>query len=299
LLFAGKGGVGKTTLACATAIRLARQQPGRQVLLLSADPAHSLSDCLTLPVGPQETRIGPGLTAIELDAEAEFEQLRQQYIDEVASFFGSLAGQGTLDLAFDREVIERMIDFSPPGLDELMALTRAMSFLEAGPYELLVIDTPPTGHLMRLLELPELIQEWLKVFFDLLLKYRKLLRLPRIADFMVDMSKKTKSLRALLADPKRSQLYAVSILTEMSFEETRSLLATCKRTGIGVPVLFLNLATPPSDCPLCRAVARAEAAVRHSFAEAFPDVHQPVVYRCSEPRGPDRLAELGQELYAQ
>ena len=116
LLFAGKGGVGKTTLASATALRLARECPGKEVLLFSADPAHSLSDCLAMPVGPCEARICPGLTAIEVDAEAEFGRLKQQYVDEVTAFFTSLTGDAALDVAFDRDVVERIIDLAPPGL---------------------------------------------------------------------------------------------------------------------------------------------------------------------------------------
>lgn len=297
LLFAGKGGVGKTTLASATALRLARECPGKEVLLFSADPAHSLSDCLAMPVGPCEARICPGLTAIEVDAEAEFGRLKQQYVDEVTAFFTSLTGDAALDVAFDRDVVERIIDLAPPGLDEVMALTRAMDLLHGKQYHILVIDTPPTGHLVRLLELPGLIQDWLKVFFDLLLKYKNVLQLPRIAELMVDLSKNTKALRALMADPHQSQLYAVSTLTDLALQETRGLLSACGHVGIHVPALLLNLATPPSPCPLCSELAEAEAATCTQFEKAFPELHRSVVYRCGDPRGPDRLTELGQALY--
>ena len=66
---------------------------------------------------------------------------------------------------------------------------------------------------------------------------------------------------------------------------------------IGVPVLFVNLATPGSDCPLCSALRRRESRVEQEFRDAFPGTHQAVVYRCGEPRGLDRLAELGRALY--
>jgi len=297
LLFAGKGGVGKTTLASATALRLAQEYPGREVLLFSTDPAHSLSDCLRLPIGPRETPVAPGLTALEIDAEEEFAKLRSRYADEVAALFSSLTGGAGLDLAFDREVIESILNLSPPGLDEVMALARAMELLEAGTYDLLVLDTPPTGHLVRLLELPDLIRDWLKVFFGLFLKYKSILRLPETSDLLVALSKRLKALRAILLHPEKGQLYAVSILTEMSREETWDLLAACHRTGIHVPVLFLNLATPPGDCSLCQTLARAEATVRHTFEDGFAHLQQPVVYRCGDLRGVDRLAELGQALY--
>ena len=77
LIFAGKGGVGKTTLACATAVRLAREFPGKEILLFSTDPAHSLAACLEAPLGPQPVRLGPGLTAMEIDAPGEFAALKK------------------------------------------------------------------------------------------------------------------------------------------------------------------------------------------------------------------------------
>lgn len=73
----------------------------------------------------------------------------------------SLTGGGTADLPFDRQVVQHLFDLAPPGLDELMALTRIVELLGEDRPGTLVIDTPPTGHLVRLLESPQLIQEWL------------------------------------------------------------------------------------------------------------------------------------------
>jgi len=297
LLFAGKGGVGKTTLASATAFRLAREYVGREVLLCSIDPAHSLSDCLGTYVGPHEVRLTCGLSAMEIDAEAEFKDLKTRYADDVAAFFGSLTGKTTVDLAFDREVIQRLMDLSPSGLDEVMAFTRVMELMERGKYDIFVLDTAPTGHLIRLLELPELIQDWLRVFFALLLKYKNVFQLQGISELLVGLSKRTKALRCLLADPQRAEVCAVSILTEMAFEETCDLLAFCRRTGIRVSALFLNLAASRAECPTCRTLAEGESKVRRRFQDSFTDIPQTLVYRWGEPRGPDGLAELGQAIY--
>ncbi len=327
LLFAGKGGVGKTTLACATALRLAQAYPDKEVLLFATDPAHSLSDCLGVPIGPHEVRLRPGLTAMEVNAEAEFEKLKQFYADEVKGFFSTVVDGAAVSLEFDREVAQRILDLSPPGLDEVMALLRAVALLEAKKYELFVLDTAPTGHLIRLLEMPELIQSWIKVMFGLLLKYKNVLRLPRLVEFLVNLSKQLKLLRSLLADPSTGQLYVVSILTEMALEETRDLVGACQRIDIRVPAIFLNLATPSPQplspagergrtqplslaagergrgeggtCSLCAAVAEAEKRVRIRYEETFAEVPHTVVYRCDEPRGMDRLARLGQALYGE
>jgi len=214
LIFAGKGGVGKTTLACATALRMARDPGGGEVLLFSTDPAHSLSDCLDVRIGPEPTRLAPGLTAMEIDARAEFETLKKQYAEELEGFFSAVSAN--LDLTFDREVMERVMDLSPPGLDEVMALTAAMGFLAQGRYHVFILDSAPTGHLIRLLETPELIEQWLKVFFNLFLKYKNVFRLPGISQRLVRISKNLKLLRATLRDSGQSALYAVTLLTEMA-----------------------------------------------------------------------------------
>ena len=295
LLLAGKGGVGKTTLACATALRLAHDLPGKEVLLFSTDPAHSLSDCLEMEIGAQPTRVSSGLTAVEIDAQAEFDALKTQYQEELGNFLQSVLPN--LDLEFDREVMERILDLSPPGLDEIMALTRVMDFLTQGNYDLLILDSAPTGHFIRLLELPELIEQWLKVFFGLFLKYKKIFRLPKISQRLVKMSKQLKLFRALLTNPTRSALYAVSILTEMAFQETLDLAAAGERIGVSVPMLFLNLATPASACPLCAALHRRESQMEAKFQQAFPGIRQTLVYRQGEPRGLPRLQKLGQAMY--
>ncbi|MCX5822131.1 MAG: TRC40/GET3/ArsA family transport-energizing ATPase [Deltaproteobacteria bacterium] len=295
LVFAGKGGVGKTTLACATALRLARAYTGKRILLFSADPAHSLADCLNMPLGPKPVQAAPGLWAMEMDATADFVALKNQYRKELAQFLSQL--MPNLDLTFDREVMERIMDLSPPGIDELMALAAVMDFLTPEGYDLLVLDAAPTGHLIRLLELPEIIEGWLKAFFSLFLKYRKIFRLPGISERLIKLSKDLKRLRAILRDPSQAALYATSILTEMSFAETTDLVAACGRLEIPVPRLFLNMATPDGPDPLCRSLFQRESAVRGKFALTFPGISRPVVYRQSDPRGIENLNALGQILY--
>ena len=293
LLFAGKGGVGKTTLACATALRLAGDFPEKRILLFST--THSLAGCLDLPVGATPTPVFAGLSAVQINAQAEFEALKSLYQKELDEFLRSLLPHA--DLAFDREVMERILDLSPPGLDEVMALTGLVELLAKDAYDVIILDSAPTGHLIRLLELPQLIDEWLKVVFGVFLKYKRIFRPLKITDRLVKMSKGIRQLRGLLSDPRRSTVFGVTILTQMAFEETSDLLAACKRMGIAAPALFLNLATPPSPCPLCSALRRGEQEIRRQFRAAFPDRRQTLVYRQGEPRGLRDLQRLGETLY--
>jgi arsenite/tail-anchored protein-transporting ATPase len=295
LIFAGKGGVGKTTLACATALHLAQNSPARRVLLFSTGPAHSLANCLDMPLDSQPKLVCPGLTAMEIDSEAEFRALKDQYAGDVQKFLESISSN--YDLTFDREVLERVLDLSPPGLDEVMGLTGVMALLGSRQYDVLVLDSAATGHLIRLLELPEIISQWLRVFFDLFLTYEQVFRLTNFSQKLVSMSKNLKKLRQLLSDPTHSALYAVSIPTEMAFEETQDLLAACRRLGIGVSGIFLNQVTSPSDCTLCSALHGRESRIRRKLEAAYPDKEISVVYHGGEIRGVGRLRELGGALY--
>ena len=295
LLFAGKGGVGKTTLACATAVRMAREMLPKEIFIFSTDPAHSLSACLDVHIGPRPTRLAAGLTAMEIDAQAEFETLKTQYSEELEKFLSSLAGN--LDLTFDREVMERVMDLSPPGLDEVMALTLIMEFLATDQYHVFILDAAPTGHLIRLLETPELIDQWLKALFDLFLKYKRIFRLPKISGRMVRISKDLKRLQTLLKDPTRSALFTVTIPTQMAFEETKDLIDACGRIGIHTPVIFINLATPDSKCPLCTNLYQRESMVKEKLQHTFSEMHQTMIYHRGEPRGLEQLGELGKALY--
>ncbi len=295
LLFAGKGGVGKTTLACATAVRMAREMVPKEVFIFSTDPAHSLSACLDVRIGPRPTRLAAGLTAMEINAQAEFETLKNQYSDELENFLSSLSSN--LDLTFDRDVMERLMDLSPPGLDEVMALTLIMEFLANDQYHVFILDAAPTGHLIRLLETPELIDQWLKVLFDLFLKYKRIFRLPKISGRMVQISKDLKRLQTLLKDPAQSALFTVTIPTQMAFEETKDLIDACARIGIHAPVIFINLATPDSKCPLCTNLYQRESKVKEKLQQTFSQMHQTMIYHRGEPRGLEQLGELGSALY--
>jgi arsenite-transporting ATPase len=295
VLFAGKGGVGKTTLSCATAVRLARDFPERRILLFSTDPAHSLSACLQAEIGPRPTALLAGLTAMEIDARAEFAKLKARYAEDLARFLESLT-RG-FDLTFDRVVLEKMMDMAPPGLDEIMALTRIMEFLARDSYDLFVLDCAPTGHLIRLLELPEIVNDWLKAFFNLFIKYERILRLPGFAEELVGISRNLKRLRELLRNPAASVLYAVSVPTRMALEETKDLADACGRMGMAVPLVFLNLMTPPGDCRLCSSLRRRELLVAESFRRIFPEKRQTLVYRQPELAGAERLEKFGRRLY--
>jgi arsenite/tail-anchored protein-transporting ATPase len=294
-IFAGKGGVGKSTLACATALRLHQEYPGKEVLLISSDPAHSLTACLGVTIGPKPARVLPGLTALEIDAAAAFATLKKQFRKELANLWESTGNN--LALPFDRVVMEQLMDLTPPGLDEIIALTRIVDFLEQGKYDLLVLDTAPTGHLLRLLELPELIGQWLKEMFGLFLRYRLSCHLPKLSQQLVKLSKGLKQLQSLWQNPDRSALMLVTIPTKLALEETADLAEACERLDLRVRGGFLNLLTPAGHCPLCSARNRIETRILANFQKIFKGKPLTLIYQNTEPKGIEALTALGESLY--
>lgn len=295
VLFAGKGGVGKTTLASATALHL--RAAGREVILLSTDPAHSLGDCLGVEIGAQRTLLLPGLWGVAPDAEAEWQSWRREYEAEVEALWRERLAQASL--AFERQAMDRLLDLSPPGLDELVALTRVTELLAETPAATLVVDTAPTGHLLRLLGLPEVLDGWLKAIFAVLLKNRQAVRMPRLTDRLIELSKRLKALRALLTDPRQTALYAVAIPTWLAFAETADLLAACKQLRVYVARLWVNQLTgePPPGCALCAALAAREEPVLRAYATTLAPLPLSTLAVQAPPLGLAALAELGQKLY--
>ncbi|HET9228927.1 MAG TPA: ArsA family ATPase, partial [Thermoanaerobaculia bacterium] len=241
LFFGGKGGVGKTTCAAAAALVLAEEAEGQDVLLLSTDPAHSLADVLDIPLGNDERPVphAPRLWARELDADAAFEAWRGRHHDELGGALGAFAGES-------REAVEKLLDITPPGLDEMVALA---SILDATKEDrLVVVDTAPTGHALRLLEAPELALEWDRALLSILLKYREAVGLGRLAEELVELSRSLKRLLTLLRDPVRTRFVAVTRTGELPRRETVRLLDELKRLSFSVPAVIVNAGTP-EDTP--------------------------------------------------
>jgi arsenite-transporting ATPase len=153
ILYTGKGGVGKTSVAAATARRCAAA--GRRTLVLSTDPAHSLSDALEWPLGGEPTEVCENLWGQEVQAQAEMER----HWSAVQAWLGQLLiGRGV-----DRVSAEELT--VPPGLDELFSLLQVKAHYESGEYDVVVVDCAPTGETLRLLSFPDVARWWLERVF--------------------------------------------------------------------------------------------------------------------------------------
>jgi arsenite-transporting ATPase len=153
ILYTGKGGVGKTSVAAATARRCAAA--GLRTVVLSTDPAHSLSDSLEAELGPDPTPVGDHLWGQEVQAERELES----HWGEVRRWLaGALADQGVLEIAAEELSV-------PPGMDELFSLLQIEGHHHSGRFDVIVVDCAPTGETLRLLSFPEVARWWLEKVF--------------------------------------------------------------------------------------------------------------------------------------
>lgn len=289
VFFGGKGGVGKTTAAAAAALALA--EGGQRVLLLSTDPAHSLGDALRVEAGDEEREAAPGLRVRELDATGAFRRRRDDYRAAVEELFETLRGGSAFDAPFDRMVMEDLIELAPPGLDELFAL---LAVVEALPRaDVIVVDTAPTGHALRLLELLAKAREWVQVLLQILLKYRKVTGLGHLARNLTETARELRELDELLHDRQRARFVAVTRAAELPRLETARLLKALQRLRVAAPAVLVNALTPPG-CPRCRRAAvreKRQIDVLRKARRGWAMLAAPAV--APGPRGAEALREFG------
>jgi arsenite/tail-anchored protein-transporting ATPase len=155
ILYTGKGGVGKTSVAACTA--RASAAAGRRTLLMSTDPAHSLSDSLGVPLGYEPCPAGPNLFAQQVSAQEEMERHWAGVQDWLSELF--------VERGIDRISAEELT--VPPGMDELFSLLRLQAAHESGDWEVIVVDCAPTGETLRLLSFPDVARWWIEKVFPL------------------------------------------------------------------------------------------------------------------------------------
>jgi arsenite/tail-anchored protein-transporting ATPase len=263
LVFAGKGGVGKTSCAAATALAVAARAPEARVLLLSTDPAHSLGDVLGLALDDEERSMPgapPGLRARELDADRAFAIRRDRYRKAVDQLFDTLTRGSRMDIAYDREVVQQLIDLAPPGLDELFgALTVIDALLgrDPPPFDAVVVDSAPTGHALRLLRMPAAALEWVHALLAILLKYRSVMGLGELATDLLEIARDLRRLHELLRDAALARVVAVARAGTLPERETVRLLRAVRGLGITLGGIVVN-AVSPRSCARCRRGALAD-----------------------------------------
>lgn len=259
VLYGGKGGVGKTTMAAATA--LASAQDGTRTLVVSTDPAHSLSDTLETPIPSEPTQIREQipLFAAEIDPDDAMDEGMLGGENPLGGFEGMFGGaDGTggggmngANAEGDGGLGDLLSGGSMPGADEAAAMRQLLQYLDDDRFDRVVIDTAPTGHTLRLLELPEVMDSMVGRLLQLRQRMQGMVGEMKgmfggeappeggMAD-LDELRGKIEHLRATLRDPKKTDFRIVMVPEEMSVVESKRLLARLDEFEIPVSTVVVN-----------------------------------------------------------
>ena len=162
----------------------------------------------------------------EIDAAAEMARFREKYVAAVDDAFARIARTAGGDQAAFRE----LIDLAPPGIDEVIAVADVAEALTEGKgrYDVIVTDTAPTGHALRLLQTPAVLREWTQALMAILLKYREIVGAGTLASLLVQLSKRLRGLQDILADPAQARFVVVTRAAALPAGESESLIASLR-----------------------------------------------------------------------
>jgi arsenite-transporting ATPase len=184
-------------------------------------------------------------------------------VDEAFSRIARAAGS-------EQSAFKELIDLAPPGIDEVIAIADVAEAAAdpASPYDVVVVDTAPTGHALRLLQTPAVLRDWTLALMSLLLKYREVVGAGQLAALLVQLSKRLRGLQDILADPAKCRLVAVTRAAGVPVEETLDLVRDLGPLGIAVDGVVVN-ATGAGTCSRCAEQARAQRAAVVRLSKAL------------------------------
>jgi len=211
IIVGGKGGVGKTTIAAAIGWEMAERYSEKKIQMVSIDPAHSLGDAFGLQLSHEPMAITPNLFGQEIDADQVLNQFREDYLWELAEMMSGEKDDpnAMLKLAYGPEAWRRIVSQSLPGIDEMLSLVEVMDLLESNQLDLIILDTAPTGHLLRFLEMPMAMSEWLAWIFKLWIKYQNVLGRTEFMGRLRTLRQRVVKAQKKLQDPNYTEFIGV------------------------------------------------------------------------------------------
>src|SRR3989338_2785586 len=283
ILFGGKGGVGKTTCASSTGLYLAK---GFKTLLISTDPAHSLSDSLGQEIGSEikEVKGIKNLSALEISAEKALSKFKIKYETQIRKILDT-------STYLDQEDIDSIFSLPIPGIDEVMGFKTIVDLIEQASFEKYIVDTAPTGHALRLLTLPELLDDWIKVMAKMRWKYRYMVETfsgkynpDEGDDFLLDLKKTVNKIEGLLQSGLACEFIGVTIPEDMAIQETERLVNNLNKFGLKVKQLvvnnvleFLPAGQAGRHCEFCRERCKAQEEYIKQIRRKFSNLKTTII----------------------
>jgi len=298
LLHTGKGGVGKTSLAVATALGAAEH--GHRVFVLSTDSAHSVGDALGRPVGPRPVEIAPNVVAQEVSALAELDRSWS----EIQQFLQEMLRDDA-----DELVAEELLVF--PGMEEFVALRAVKEIEETGEFDVCVVDCAPTGSTLRMLRLPDLLRFFMENFFETKraaaravrpfanrLGVGRFIAPDAVFDAFDRLCGDIEDVHQILLDVDRTSARLVVNPARVVVEETRRSFAYLSLYGVATDAVLINRVLPENAAGGYFARwAERERTELSQIEQSFPVPRFSAALQPIEPIGVPALRSLARELY--
>lgn len=299
ILYTGKGGVGKTTVAAATALQSAKK--GYKTLVISTDAAHSLRDAFDMELGPEPKKIMPNLFAQEIDVYYSVDK----YWGNLTKYLHSLFSWMKVDdiLAEEFSVL--------PGMEEVSCFLWVYSHFKEDAFDVIIVDSAPTGETLRLLSLPDVAKWWIVKIFPIERKVVKVIR-PAIKvvtdmplpddhtyDAIEDLFDRLDSIHKVFSDPEVTSIRLVLNLERMVIKETQRAFTYLNLYGYPIDLVVVNRAMPNElDHPFFEEWKKYQKGYREEVDELFsPLPHLEVPLFSKEILGLNSLEKFGETLF--
>ncbi len=301
ILYTGKGGVGKTTTAAATALQAAKR--GYKALVVSTDPAHSLRDVFDQEIGPEPKKIKDNLYAQEIDV-----------FYSVDKYWGKLTGY--IQSLFNWMKVDDILaeEFSIfPGMEEVSCFLWVYSHFKDDEYDVIIVDSAPTGETLRLLSLPDVARWWIVKVFPIERKLLKVVRpavkvvsdmpLPEEETYVAieDLFEKLNAIHRIFSNPEITSIRLVLNLEKMVIKETQRAYTYLNLYGYNVDSAIVNRTMPVEiDHPYFKQWKEFQEIYREEVRELFstiPILEAPLFSK--EILGTDSLLEFGSTLFGE